>query len=436
MKKFLIAATAAMVAISAYAEGYQINTLSAKQNGMGHTGTALKLGAESMFFNPAGLGFSEKTLDLVGSISGIKANAKATIDDEIYKTDNGISTPISVHAAFKIYNNLQCGISFYTPYGSSINWGENWPGAVLNQKVDLKTYTIQPTFAWRITPKLSVGAGLMISWGAVDLNKALISAESLNTMIAPMSVGSTTPASINLTGTADVAVGINLGVMYDINDKWTVGLNWRSKQTMEVTRGKASVAYNIENPAIKQKIESMVKYINNAEFAAAMPMPQVFKLGVSYKPIKNLTLAFDAQYTNWKTYKKLCINFLDDNLKEYNQYIDKKYSDAWCFNLGAQYNLTNRFDIRAGLMIDTTPVNDNYYNPETPGMTKIEPSVGFSFRPINRLSIDFSFMYVAGLGIDNASVTYEDMALKKNVTLTADYKVHAFVPAIGIGYSF
>lgn len=36
------------------AEGYQVNTLSARQMGMGHTGTGMKLGAESQFFNPAG----------------------------------------------------------------------------------------------------------------------------------------------------------------------------------------------------------------------------------------------------------------------------------------------------------------------------------------------------------------------------------------------
>ncbi|MDE7459746.1 MAG: outer membrane protein transport protein, partial [Paramuribaculum sp.] len=45
------------------AEGYQVNTLSAKQLGMGHVGVAMKLGAESMLFNPAGLAFSDKTLD-------------------------------------------------------------------------------------------------------------------------------------------------------------------------------------------------------------------------------------------------------------------------------------------------------------------------------------------------------------------------------------
>ena len=63
-KKFSLVAVAILTSLASWAEGYQINTLSAKQLGMGHTGTALKLGAESMIFNPAGLGFSEKTLDI------------------------------------------------------------------------------------------------------------------------------------------------------------------------------------------------------------------------------------------------------------------------------------------------------------------------------------------------------------------------------------
>ncbi len=57
MKKFLIVALAVTMSLPVLAEGYQINTLSARQLGMGHTGTALKLGSESMIFNPAALGF-------------------------------------------------------------------------------------------------------------------------------------------------------------------------------------------------------------------------------------------------------------------------------------------------------------------------------------------------------------------------------------------
>ena len=98
--------------------------------------------------------------------------------------------------------------------------------------------------------------------------------------------------------------------------------------------------------------------------------------------------------------------------------------------------LTKRFDLRAGLMVDTTPVNDAYYNPETPGMTKIEPTVGFSFRPIDNLSIDLAMMYVAGLGADNVSCPYTDLLTGKPGEFKADYRVHAFAPSIGVNYSF
>lgn len=430
-----------ITSLATMAEGYQINTLSAKQLGMGHVGVAMKLGSESMIFNPAGLGFSNKTLDISGSFIAIKANASATADGVKYETDNGFSTPMAVSASFKIYDNLQCGLTLYTPYGSSINWGDNWAGAVLSQKVNLKTFTLQPTFAWRITPSLSVGAGLMVSWGNVDLYKGLVSAASL----LPLGIDTQgiTPASINLNGTADVAVGVNLGVMYDINSQWTVGLNWRSKQMMKVKKGEASVLYAVDGP-VKQMLQQSLDNINNTNFSAEMPMPQILQAGVTYKPSRKLTLAFDAQFTGWRTYKSLNIGFdIPKELKAvYDQDIEKNYHNAWCFHLGGQYALTERFDVRAGLMVDTTPCDDEFYNPETPGMTKIEPTVGFSFRPIDRLSIDFAFMYVAGLGKDGASCTYRDIlqtSLQQkpvDATFTADYKVNAFVPSIGLSYSF
>lgn len=468
MKKYIISALAvAAVCATAGAEGYQINTLSAKQIGMGHTGVALKLGAESMFFNPAGLGFMDKTLDLSGSITGIMPTATATIDGKDYETDNGISTPIGVHAAFSIYDNLKAGISFYTPYGSSINWTDNWPGAVLNQNVDLKVFTIQPTIAWAITPKLSVGAGAMISWGSVDLNKGLVTATTTDRTIQALTMlgqlpagtpafGNTTPASVNLTGKAEMTVGFNVGAMYDITDRWTIGASFRSRMPMKVKAGDASVKY--ANALSQSLLGESLDLLNEANFKAEMPCPWVLGFGASYKPIDRLTLAFDARLTGWRTYKQLDIEFLSEQLTDYDQHIEKKYKNSWCYSLGAEFAVTDRFDVRAGLMVDTSPVNKHYYNPETPGMTKVEPTVGLSFRPIPRLSIDLGFMYVAGLGVDNASCEYADLlgaqmtkkltaagmtqqqmealGFSPTGTFKADYKLHAFIPSLGVSYSF
>lgn len=479
MKKFIVSAlAAAAVCGTAMAEGYQINSLSAKQIGMGHTGIALKLGGESMFFNPAGMAYMDKTLDLSGSVTGIMPTCTATVDGVDYTTDNGVSTPIGVHAAFSIYDNLKGGIAFYTPYGSSINWTDNWPGAVLNQNVNLKVFTIQPTLAWAITPKFSIGAGAMISWGTVDLNKGLVTAATFDRalpffkMLNPgltdaQPFGTTTPASVNLNGKADMVVGFNVGAMYNITDQLTVGASYRSQMKMKVKAGNASVTY--ANKTSQTALGETLDLINAANFKAEMPAPWVLGLGVSYKPVDKLTLAFDARLTGWHAYKQLDVEFLAEQLRDYDQHIKKSYKNSWCYSIGAQYAITNRFDARLGLMVDTSPVNDKYYNPETPGMTKIEPTIGLSFRPIPNLSIDLAFMYVAGLGVDGVSCEYDDLlgktmlgkaaqidalgtnapasmqavsaaikqaGFKPTGTFTADYKLHAFIPSIGISYSF
>jgi len=463
MNKLIISAMAAALSFGATrAEGYQVNSLSAKQLGMGHTGVAQKLGSESMYFNPAGVAFMNKTLDLSGSFTAIMPTSTATVDGKEYETDCDPATPIGIHAAFSIYDNLKAGVSFYTPYGSAINWTDNWPGAVLNQNVKLKVFTIQPTMAWAITPKLSVGLGAMISWGNVDLNKGLVTASTADKAIAALQMtgqlpagtptfGETTPASVNLNGEAAVKIGFNVGAMYDITDNLTIGASFRSKMAMKVKAGDASVRY--ANDLAQSVLGNSLNVLNKANFTAEMPAPWVLSIGTSYKPVDRLTLAFDARLTGWHTYKRLDIEFLSEQLKPYNQNIEKRYKNAWCYSLGAQYAVTDRFDARLGLMIDTSPVNKNYYNPETPGMTKIEPTVGLSFRPTPRLSIDVAFMYVAGTGIDNASCEYDDLlgkqmyqilgdetaqklGFKPTGTFTADYKLHALMPSIGVSYSF
>lgn len=480
LKHAAITGAALLTLSSAYAEGYQVNTLSTRQLGMGHTGVAQKLGAESQIFNPAGVSFSKKTFELSGSVSAISATADAWTNGEKFTTDNKLSTPMNVSAAFRIYDNLYAGVTFYTPYGSSINWGRNWPGAPLNQSVDLKVFTLQPTVSWRITPKLAVGAGLMVSWGSVNLNKGLVTPEAfeqtvdlynraqvLTSMVtgqpaATLPVkdyGYNAPASISLEGSTRFAFGLNVGVMYEINDKWTVGADFRSKMNMKVGKGDAAIQY--DDQVAQMVLNEQLNVLDEANFSASMPAPYVLTIGASYKPIPRLTLAFDAQLNGWKAYKTLDIEFAGIDEK-YNQHITKDYHNAMTYHVGGEYAVTNRFDARLGLMIDTSPCNKEHYNPETPGTTKLEPSLGFSFRPFDGFSIDFALMYVHGMKVKDASVKYNNLlAPAYNSSLAqydavmgalgqtsglqsmplenefrADYKVSAWIPSIGLSYSF
>lgn len=437
MKKLLVGGALVISAIAAQAEGYQVNTLSARQNGMGHTGTAMHLGAESMIFNPAGLGFMNGTVDGRASVTGVFATATAKTAQGKFTTDNTPSTPMSVNIGMRIYDNFKCGVSFYTPYGSGINWGVSWPGAVLNQSVKLAAYTLQPTLAWKPIPNLSIGAGAMITWGSVNLDKGLVSPSSFNALLAAQNLPmrfTDTPASINLDGKAATTVGVNVGVMWDITDQWTVGASFRQKMGMKVKKGLASISYADE--VARQILQSKLNVLDQANFSAEMPCAAVYNLGVSYKPVKNVIIAADFQLTGWNAYKSLDIDFLSEQLTPYDQHLTKNYHNSMTYHLGAQWGVTDRLDLRCGLMIDTTPVDENHYNPETPGMTKIEPSIGLSFSPVKNFTIDASLLYVAGLGKDGASVTYDDLLLGRQQTFTADYKVHAWNPSIGLAFNF
>lgn len=462
MKKIIFSTLAFAASLTMMGEGYQVNTLSVKQEGMGHTGVAQKLGAESMIFNPAGMAFMDKTLDLSAGVTAIFSEATALHEGTKYETNNDASTPFQISGAFSIFDNLKAGVTINTPYGSGIDWSDNWPGAVLSQSVKLQVFNIQPTVAYKILPNLSVGAGLMIAWGSIDLNKGLVNAETFDKVLALNKVpteyyfNGTTPASVNLKGNAEVAVGFNVGAMWDINDKITVGASYKSKMDMKVKAGDAKLTY--ANDIAKSELSSITG-LDGANFAAQLPAVSQLTFGVCYKPIDRLKLAFDAQLSGWGAYDKLEIDFLNEKLAGFNQNLTKNYSDAWAFRLGAEFAMTNRLDLRAGFIVDTTPVDENYFNPETPGMTRLLPCLGLSFRPTKNLSVDLAFTYVEGLSREGSN-SYTDLVAAQTYqtaleglgqdaanqiikqlggiekTFSAKYDIKAFMPAIGLSYSF
>ncbi|MGL4327817.1 MAG: OmpP1/FadL family transporter, partial [Tannerellaceae bacterium] len=212
MKKLVALVSASFISFSAMAEGYQVNLQSAKQAGMGHVGVAMPLGAESMHFNPAGLTSMKGSIDLSAGASGVFTNAEYQNGDIKAKADNGVSTPMYAYAGFRIYDNLAAGISVTTPYGSGLNWGKDWVGAHLVQDINLKSFSIQPTIAYRPIEGLSFGAGLMIMTGDVSISRALLPKGALGALNPDLK--DVVPVSASLSGKSKLGVGFNVGVMY------------------------------------------------------------------------------------------------------------------------------------------------------------------------------------------------------------------------------
>ncbi|MGV8828797.1 MAG: OmpP1/FadL family transporter [Breznakibacter sp.] len=435
MKKISSLLMTLALSTSLYAEGYQVNLQSTKQTGMGHVGSALKLGAESMHFNPGALGFLDSHMDFSVGMAGVFSKAEYN-DNKGYKasTDNSVSTPLYGYAAFSIYDNLKAGIGVTTPYGSSMNWGKTWAGGHLVQDISLKAFVVQPTLAYRITPKLSIGGGLMIAKGNVELSRSIIPVGFLvNIPGFGEAYKDVVPVSATLNGNSDVALGYNLGVLYDISDKWSVGISYRSKMKMKVAEGEAELIYASES--IKALVGGMVPPLDQGTFKAELPLPANLNIGIAFKATEKMLLSVEYQGVNWEAYDKLSLKFTENVLNGYSIEADKNYNYAYAIRLGGEYAVTERFDARAGFYVDTTPVDKANYNPETPGMTKLGLSAGFSFRPTKNFSIDAAFLAILGMGADG-TYQYVNPLNKKEQPFNGSYKSTAYAPSLGFSYKF
>lgn len=486
MKKVIALACLSMLPLSyAAAEGYQVNAQSTKQAGMGHVGVAMKLGAESMHFNPAGLAFLDKSVHLSAGISGVFSKGKFTDGNYTHRPDNTPSTPLYVYAGFKIYDFLAAGVSVTTPYGSTMDWGKDWKGAHLVQDISLKAFNVQPTVSWKITDRLSIGAGLMMEFGNISLSRALIGPGQMSNMaggmlqqFAPLleqnpglaamlkpqldgimqgmaKYDDASAASVDLKGDAGVRLGFNVGAMFDINEKFTVGLSYRSKVKARVKEGDIALSYANESDlkeSLLPKVQALLKQaadfgiqlpmdrlaippLNEGTFSAELPLPDNWNVGVTYRPTTRWTVSGEVQFVGWGAYQTLAIEFSPSTLSQYNLVASKQYHNTRIYRLGAQFAATHRFDVRLGAYYDESPVKDDYLNPETPSMDKFGITAGLSFRPLEALSVDFAFSYVTGFGRDG-SYTDKDLLTGLDRTFGGHYNIYALMPSIGVSYAF
>lgn len=429
------------------AEGYQVNAQSAKQMGMGHTGVALKLGAESMLFNPAGLSYMDSKFHISLGTTAISSKVTYTKDSYTSQTDNPISTPIFGYIGYKVSENLAVGVSLTNPVGNSLNWDDNWAGSTLIQDISLKGYSVQPTISYKFGDFISIGAGLMIDFGSFELSRALIAEgglDAIGTAIpllsdAISSFAGETPLSVKLNGTAKVNYGVNVGVMVDVSPKVSIGASYRSKVNFTAEEGTAELIYANENVStviatanqyLPESSQIVIPSLDKGTFTATLPAPSNVNLGVSYTPIKDLILTAELQRVGWQAYDSLNIVF-DENLAGYTIEAEKDYKSTLIYRVGAEYKLCNLATVRLGGYYDTTPVRSDLYNPETPGSNKICITAGTSIRPTNYLSIDIALAYT--MGADTYG-SYTDKLTGE--TFDGNYKASAFMPALGLSFKF
>ncbi len=389
--------------ITAIAGGYQVRLQGARQTGMGLIGTPLSGGASSIFYNPGALGFNKNKYEFTVGINAImsKISYRSVESDYTAKTDNPVSPPFFFYGAGKITDKLTAGLGIYTPYGSKAVWADDWKGRYLIQNIGLKAYYIQPTLSYQVTDKLGIGAGFVYVMGQVDLQKGL-----------PYNSAS----NVNLSGKTN-AYGFNAGILFKPTDKFSVGVNYRSKVDVSLTDGDAKFT-------IPTSVSGLIPTEN--KFDATLPMPANFDLGFSYQATEKLLLAIELDWVMWSTYDSLSFTFAEAGEK-LNSSNPRLYKDSYIPRIGIEYTVNEKLKLRTGAYYDASPVNSDYFSPETVSLNTTAISFGLSYKPIQNLSIDLSYLQLFG---------QESEKKYTPDNFSGIYKSTTYIPGFGITYSF
>ncbi len=387
---------------SAHAGGYQVRLQGQKQTGIGLIGTPFNFGASSMFYNPGALSMMKNKYDFSLGASFTMGKAVFQKDATNYqaKTDNPIGTPFYFYGAGKITDKLAVGLGVYTPFGTSTKWDDDWAGQMLIQNISLQAIYYQITASYQINEKIGIGAGFVYATGKVKLNKALPYNNS----------------EANLEGNTG-NIGFNIGMYFKPNDKFSFGIDYRSKIIMKMKDGDATFT-------VPSALSSNLPEDN--KFDADLPMPANLDFGLAFNVNEKLTLAAEVNWVMWSTYDSLIFTFKEsgDLLNSANP---REYKDSWIIRIGGQYKLNDKLTFRAGGYYDPTPTNEKYFNPETVSLNTIGLTLGLSYQPIENLSIDLSYLHLLG---QEAEKAYEPD------NFSGTYKTQTAIPGIGISYSF
>ncbi|MEI6214173.1 MAG: outer membrane protein transport protein [Desulfuromonadales bacterium] len=445
-KLFLVGflATLAGTATLVQAAGLKVNEQGAKAMAMGNAFVAQADDPTALFYNPAGIAFLKGTQVNLGSTTifvpsttfdgtaPLSGNAPVgvgtTYVSEKAKKDIFIApTFYATHSFEGAPVTLGFGVNAIYPLAKSWDDSSVFRAEVMN--IAVKPINFQPTIAYRFDNyNLSIAAGLDIAYAIVTMQKMAYASDP-KTANSAYELG-----NMGLDGTA-TDVGYNLGLTWKPLPNLTFGVAYRSEIELKV---KGNANYVPTTPAgydiIGMTTNATSPYSRSrsvSNVSTDITLPASLGLGVAWKPIEQLTLEFDAEWTGWSSMKKLEFQFEGSQFSNFNNKPKPlNWKDVWCYKLGGQYALSKHLDLRAGYMYDINPIPDSTIGPVLPDADRHSFSVGQGFHN-DRFSLDLAYMWTHFVA---RAVHNQDMTALTGANGTYKSDVHLFGGSITVKF--
>src|SRR5881296_2451442 len=194
---------------------------------MGRAGTGVAApcpDGSAMFFNPAGLaGLSGKHVTLGMTLLDVQGG----FTDDILQRTSDLNDPLialpQVYVSYAATPKLGIGVGLFAPYGLQTEWPLTFDGRFAGYKNILRSVYVQPTLAYQVTSWLSLGGGLDIVIGKVELNQRLDLADA---PVPPAILPPPPGAPPYLFGQFGIAPGTDFANAHLEASKTTVSAHW------------------------------------------------------------------------------------------------------------------------------------------------------------------------------------------------------------------
>ena len=215
---------------AAYGAGFAIFTQGAAEMAQGNSVIAHTEGPASLFFNPALINKLEGTQAEIGtSMLSPVIRYDSDTPGEDSKTKNMDCFPSTIYLTHKYNDKLSTGLGIFTPFGSGAKWDDDWEGRYIVTESEMTTLDINPAVSYKAGPKISLAAGL---------NVLLLNMRADNKVNQSIVSLPNTDGEQKFEGDGD-GLGYNIGLLYEINDKLSMGASYRSAIDVEIA-GKVS----------------------------------------------------------------------------------------------------------------------------------------------------------------------------------------------------
>lgn len=446
----LALALAGLVASAALGAGFQIPEQGSASMalGMGYIGRADDLSA--LYHNPAGLtqlqghnfyltlaGISPKAsytrlpaglAPVDSTVSGGQVTRywgvnQAAVDAGMeYDTIDGKDDLIPVPAfawgthLTGTFEKVAVGFGVNAPYGLRSDWAEDGPQRYMSTNISLTTIYAGPYVAWQATPGISVGAGVQYVYGKAELGLhanyggALLRMAAANAQVAAGlpalmgALGVTTTAALNenlaLDGVIDVKDGTDqgysasLGVLYKVNDQLQIGATYRKGVDLKVD---GDVTLTVP-AAITQATGGLMQSLET-KGTTTVSLPDVFGVGVSYKPMAKVALLGDFNWNRWSCYENIDFDFAanDESAAVATYFPDtanpRDWEDAFAVRLGGEYQLNETQALRLGYLFDQEPIPDESIGPELPTNDRNGITLGYGVK-LGKATVDLAYCHL------------------------------------------